>query len=361
MEKKIALFYQEGSSDKVYLVQLVAEGSGYVVNFQFGRRGSTLNAGTKTNTPVSYEDAVKVYDKLVKSKIAKGYKEGSPDGSATGIAYVASSREERETGIYPQLLNPVDESELEALFSNADIVVQEKFDGKRMMLVVENGEASAINRSGLTCGAPQVVLDSAKQISEDPDSAGDLILDGESVGDIFYAFDILKYKGCDITNLSYDERSDILHTMAFNKHPNIIVVYTACSYVTKKGLFEDVQEQNKEGVVFKDKRAPYVPGRPNSGGTQLKYKFLAEATCRVASIHKSKRSFSVEVADGNGGHINVGNITIPANKEFPEVGQFVEVRYMNIMKGGNLYQPFFKGVRDDKTEADHYDTLKFKA
>ena len=41
--KSVALFYHEGSSDKVYNVQLVEESAGScTVNFQYGRRGATL-------------------------------------------------------------------------------------------------------------------------------------------------------------------------------------------------------------------------------------------------------------------------------------------------------------------------------
>ena len=42
----------------------------------YGRRGTTLNLGTKTNVPVDYEHAKLIYDKLVKEKQAKGYTAG---------------------------------------------------------------------------------------------------------------------------------------------------------------------------------------------------------------------------------------------------------------------------------------------
>ena len=48
MSEKISLYYQSGNSDKVYHVQLEESDGLYVVNFQYGRRGSTLNTGTKT-------------------------------------------------------------------------------------------------------------------------------------------------------------------------------------------------------------------------------------------------------------------------------------------------------------------------
>ena len=38
----VTLYYREGSSDKVYQVSLEPKGDGFIVNFAFGRRGSTL-------------------------------------------------------------------------------------------------------------------------------------------------------------------------------------------------------------------------------------------------------------------------------------------------------------------------------
>ncbi len=48
-------------------------GSGYVVNFRYGKRGSVLKDGTKTASPVTMEKAQTIYDKLVESKKKKGY------------------------------------------------------------------------------------------------------------------------------------------------------------------------------------------------------------------------------------------------------------------------------------------------
>lgn len=75
IEHKI-LHSSEGNSDKVYEVDLceVSENN-YLVNFRFGRRGSTLKEGTKTNSPVNYEQAKKLFNDLVISKTKKGYAE----------------------------------------------------------------------------------------------------------------------------------------------------------------------------------------------------------------------------------------------------------------------------------------------
>ena len=54
---KVSLYYREGGSDKVYQAAIEPKEGGYVVNFAYGRRGSTLTSGTKTSAPVGRLDA----------------------------------------------------------------------------------------------------------------------------------------------------------------------------------------------------------------------------------------------------------------------------------------------------------------
>lgn len=87
--KQTQLHLQEGNSDKVYEIDLCQVGEGqYVVNFRYGRRGASLNEGTKTVQPVSMNKAQAVFDDLVKDKTKKGYKDVSGKGIA-GTEYTA--------------------------------------------------------------------------------------------------------------------------------------------------------------------------------------------------------------------------------------------------------------------------------
>jgi bifunctional non-homologous end joining protein LigD len=66
------LFFKEGTSDKEYHAQLKSHDDGWTVNFQYGRRGSVLRADSKTPQPLPYEEAKKIYDKVVREKVGKG-------------------------------------------------------------------------------------------------------------------------------------------------------------------------------------------------------------------------------------------------------------------------------------------------
>ena len=68
----ITLYFREVPSDKVYQASIQPKDAGFMVHFAYGRRGSTLNTGSKTQSPVEYQIAKGIYDKLIKEKTAKG-------------------------------------------------------------------------------------------------------------------------------------------------------------------------------------------------------------------------------------------------------------------------------------------------
>jgi bifunctional non-homologous end joining protein LigD len=123
----ISLYFREGSSDKVYHAQIAPVANGlYSVNFQYGRRGSTLQTGSKTAAPVALVQAQKIFDKLVAEKRAKGYTDGE-----SGIPYSGGNLENRRFEYAPQLLNFIDESAMLEYLRHPDWLMQEKMDGVR--------------------------------------------------------------------------------------------------------------------------------------------------------------------------------------------------------------------------------------
>ncbi len=90
--RQIVLHFREGTSDKVYEVDLCELGvDRFVVNFRFGRRGAKLQDGSKTPLPVDRKTADKVYDALVREKTAKGYRPAdagpAPEPVATEVRF----------------------------------------------------------------------------------------------------------------------------------------------------------------------------------------------------------------------------------------------------------------------------------
>lgn len=125
----VALFFSEGSSDKEYRAQIAAKNDGFIVNFQYGRRGASLTSGSKTPSPVPFDKALKVFEKLVQEKKAKGYTE-----EESGAAFSSSDNAGRITGLLPQLLSAIVVADMPFYIQDASWCFQENKDGKRMML-----------------------------------------------------------------------------------------------------------------------------------------------------------------------------------------------------------------------------------
>jgi bifunctional non-homologous end joining protein LigD len=125
--------------------------------------------------------------------------------------------------------------------------------------------------------------------------------------------------------------------------------------------WQRLRRENREGIVFKRLDAPYVPGRPNSGGPQLKFKFVATVSAVVAKINV-QRSVEVSLLQGRN-LVSCGNVTIPANHQIPRVGDVVEVRYLYAYRDSlALYQPVYLGPREDVDPGECLAAqLKFKA
>jgi bifunctional non-homologous end joining protein LigD len=360
--QQAALHYKEGSSDKVYFVWLRksdAEDGKFVVDFAFGRRGSTLNTGTKTNTPMSQYNASGVFDTLVRSKLEKGYQytHGVPP-EYSGLATVLAAK---QTGIFPQLLNPIEnDEECKEFISSDDWWMQEKKDGKRLIIRREGDEVVGINRRGLTCGIPDAIVDVMRRFP-----GPSIMVDGEAIGEVLHVFDLLEFHGIDSRAHTYLKRYDALNVLvgglrADGKDSGVVFVPVFKRILEKKRVFAQMQNDNKEGVVFKQWAAAYTAGRPASGGTQRKYKFYATASVLV-NVVNAQRSVGITVYK-NGRSTEIGNVSIPVDVDIPKVGQVIEVRYLYAYKGGALAQPTYLGVRDDILENACTDTqLKYKA
>lgn len=340
----IALHYVDNRSDKVYTIRLVERGEGYCVDMEYGRRGSTMQTGTKHEVPVSLEKAQKEYDKLVKRQLSKDYKE-----IVAGKAYEASERAGSDAGVRVQLLNAVDsDAQIEALLKDDSYYYQEKFDGERRVIIIDSDTVTGVNRKGLMVALAGEIND---VIRTGISVTGRTLIDGEDFGTTFAPFDLLVLNGRDIRHLPYEAREVMLQELVANT-PEFAHLVTYKTTQDKRSAREYLRTNGFEGGVFKLKSAPYTEGRPNSGGTQLKDKFVESATCRCMGVNDGKRSVGMELLDSAGNWVAVGNVTIPPNFSIPGKGNLLAVNYLYAYEGGSLFQPVFSGLRFDQDESD---------
>ncbi|MGJ6127276.1 WGR domain-containing protein [Mycolicibacterium sp. Y3] len=338
----VSLYFKSGSSDKVYHARIeAADGGGFMVNIAYGRRLGTLSTGTKTKAPVDHATAVRIFDKLVSEKRSKGYTEG-----ASGTPYLHSDQAGRVSGVLPQLLNVLSDTEVDRIVADPQWVMQEKFDGRRLMLRKVGASVEGINKLGLIVGVAAPIAAAALALP------GDFVLDGEVIDDTLHVFDLLSYDGCDRREQAYGDRYRALTHLIDGAGPAVRIRYVDCwnDGRDKAEQLKQLRERNAEGAVFKRWDAPYRQGRPNSGGTQLKLKFVATISAMVTTVNQ-QRSVGVSLLDGDGWRA-VGNVTVPANQGRPQIGDVVEIRYLYAADGGALYQPVLLGVRDDVEPAE---------
>ena len=348
--EQITLYFKQGSSDKIYQAAIEQRDGGSVVTFAYGRRGTTLQTGTKTQAPVNYADARRIYDKLVSEKMAKGYTPGE-----SGTPYQQTDKARQATGILPQLLNPIDLEGAAQLVTDAAWCMQEKFDGRRTLIRKEGDEVTGINRDGLVVALPDPVVRAALEIP------GTFLLDGEAVGNTLIAFGLLEWDDIGYREKSYRDRLFALMQIVPGHGPHLRGAETAFESVHKAEMLARLRADNREGVVFKKLSAPYAPGRPASGGPALKCKFVETASFIVSRIN-AQRSVSLGLLRGSE-VVHAGNVTIPPNHAVPRPGVLVEVRYLYAFpESGCIFQPVYLGERDDIAESEcSVSQLKFKA
>jgi bifunctional non-homologous end joining protein LigD len=236
--------------------------------------------------------------------------------------------------MYPQLLSTADNERLEDLLADDDYGCQEKKDGKRLIIWRCGNNYGAYNKNGIPCECPDEIFNSI------PTFCGDTCLDGELIKNKFYAWDLLEINGRNYSApTAYSERHKALSSINFGKFVEVVSLITGTN--DKYRYFEHLKSMGFEGIVFKKLDAPYSGGR---GRDQWKYKFYNEASCIVVEGRVGKKSIGLELINEIGERVFVGFCT--CNKSAP-VGSVVEIKYLYAFRGGCLYQPEFKMIRDD--------------
>lgn len=245
--------------------------------------------------------------------------------------------------IMPQLLSEIEEHELQRYLNSDDYCAQEKKDGRRRLIKVENNQVFGLNKKGKVVRTTSLIERGIRDIEFQ-----ECLLDGEEVGDIFWCFDILSLNGEDLSKKSYNDRWKINLTSA-----NVKTVYTAYTTQDKEILYKKLKEEGKEGIVFKLLSGKHVAGYSYD---QVKYKFYA-TTSVVVIRHNDRESIGVAVWDN--GLKEIGNVTIRGHDR-PAIGSIVEVKYLYCVN--RLYQPSYLGIRDDcEVEDCTLSKLKFKS
>ena len=377
--EQTTLEIKEGSRDAVYTLTLIRDTQyadpnyGFHLQALFGRRGSTMQEKRWPETlPLTKDKARKEYqDKIAEKVVKKGYKIVASDApkekwvinpspvvplTEAGLASLETSKWLPIAKLPPhQLLNAVDNPQF---YVDSPVWwMQRKEDGVRAYLIRDGMDIRGQSRTGL----PVTVHDDVK-LAALKLKAQRFVLDGEMCGPTFYTFDMLHRDAFDYRATDYAKRfTELGKLVPLATYGAIQVSATWRTPKEKRPMFEELRQRGSEGVVFKEPKATYQSGRPNTGGCALKHKFKAQATVQVVPKVKEDGKSSVEMAVlGPQGLQRIGTVTVPPNKTMPKVGDMIEVEYLYAYRGGSMVQAVLLRQREDKLRPDRLETLQFK-
>jgi len=233
---------------------------------------------------------------------------------------------------------------------DSQYVFEQKIDGKRSVVVVENGKATAYNRQGLETSMPS----SAANEFDGPAFKGTWVFDGEILGHVYWVFDVIACPGAegtvtDLRDLALSARRQFLEQVFEQWHPDKVqLVRQEFIDVRKSMLVKKVHDNGGEGVVIKHLSSRYESGvRSHSW---LKAKFTETHEVVVTELNRGGKDLAVTIGHyHNGELLEAGGLKIPPKQiDKIQVGSVVEVRYLYATADHKLYQPVFLRRRGDK-------------
>jgi hypothetical protein len=216
--------------------------------------------------------------------------------------------------------------------------------GGHVLLVRRLGrQIEGWNKQGQTTAVNAALMSALLSLSVD-----NCVLDcehesnGERPG--YYCWDLLLAQDTDLTEFAYAEHYRVLQ--AFAPCPLMTVLPTWTSSPEKERVILELLRSGAEGVAFKNREAPYRPGR---AGQHFKLKFEKTATERVKEEDLDADSVRIEMLDGRQWREVCG---VKVKRGTVRRGQVVEVRYLSATANQRLSQPTFLRVRYDVSEED---------
>jgi bifunctional non-homologous end joining protein LigD len=206
-------------------------------------------------------------------------------------------------------------NEEEALkLNNKKYLANYKYDGVRIIAIVDKGQVLLLNRRGIFKNRQfEEIVDELKQlpdcildgeiISKDNNfnklqsragtqDGGKLTLKAQSTPIDYQIFDLLKADGEMLINEPLKTRVEHLNTLFVGRIFNNLKI---CEYGEIKELLDNAKARTMEGIIVKDMEARYEGRRSHAW---LKLKLWKEATITITTYTVNNAGIRAETADG---------------------------------------------------------------
>jgi bifunctional non-homologous end joining protein LigD len=240
MIQSTILYRPDGSSELVYHLCLKPRGGGYVVNFAHGLRATKLCSDTATPTPVHYDHAQQIYAQLVAERSAQGY------------LVQERSRLDTESGdidgaVRPRPIRPVDIdiSKAEKLISNHEWWLQEKYEGKHLLIRKSDVTVDGVDGAGMIVPLPAAVTNAAKKVPFR------WVMEGVCLDDTFTVFDLAQFEMMNFRGLTYMARLTALRKLLHRPSPHLNIAETGTEFMPKLRLLKRLREEGSKGIVLR--------------------------------------------------------------------------------------------------------------
>lgn len=234
--------------------------------------------------------------------------------------------------------------------ANDQWLFEQKIDGHRLMVHVDDGKANPVNRAG----EPKSTMVTRAILAEfERLTTGCWAFDGEIVGSTFWIFDMPL--ACDMVEPStpYITRRQVLDCFFPGWAPNPAIIRLlpyASEHKAKLELAARLLREGCEGLILKDRDFTYVSGKRSR--SLLKAKFVHDIDCEVVELRRGgKDNIVVACYDDTGRQIELGEVTALAGDGATiKVGDVVCVKYAYAVdpRRPRLVQPTLPRIRDDK-------------
>lgn len=252
----------------------------------------------------------------------------------------------------PMLASAMKEDQTLATFAGAGWLMEEKYDGHRMLVVVGGGEVQAWSRPGVNHPALQRALPPKLTgwllLLPDGTYDGELYVEGGTSSDVgklerkgeqrLALFDVLKVRGETITEQAFADRRAVLELAVEHAKGSDVLHATEIGPVDPTRI-RAIMDRGGEGVIIKRAGAKYVSGWRSPDWVKVKRQEAAIVT--ITGWEEAKRGpYSLAVCELDNGLVTtVGcpdNATMREVEKNPDsyIGRKLVVSHNGVTSGG---------------------------